>query len=604
MRRIHGARLVTPGRVCRCVLHSRHGRCPGLGRPRTDQRHVVDAARAGIPRHRRAGLPARRRCRSPPPRRAAPRSSSRVSRPRCWRACPRPWCSTSTRPCSTTRCTRRGCCAIAPMYDARSWGEWVGAGQAEAVPGAREFIAAARRLGHTVFYISNRDCTVPPPTATDPCPAKTATMRNLVALGIDPAPGSGAHAAARRKAGMEQQPQDACAAQFIAANYRIVALVGDDLGDFVDPKVFAGDRERLEPRFGVSWFLLPNPMYGSWTNPYGTLEQKYAGLRTEAPVLELPGVGPWRDDAARVRIASWNVEYLMTPETHRGAARQLRGAGRHGGRRRPHVALRHHAARTAQRPPTTPRCATTPRRWPPTSWRCRRSTGRKRRRWCSRATTSVSPRARTRRRTASPSGAALPYRCETEYEPLSLDNAVRRGVVATFFPGTRQEFRLMSVHLKSGCPAGPLTAEGRNCDLLSRQMAPLEAWIDEQARAGTPFRPARRFQSPLHAGEGPGARCAGAPAQFLRRNRRRRSAGRETHQHHGAREVHPLHPRQRIPRIHRHHPAGTRPREDRGEEVLRAGGVQRCRRQGSLAVGSLPGGHRAASAVKSSHTSR
>ncbi len=29
----------------------------------------------------------------------------------------------------------------------------------------------------------------------------------------------------------------------------------------------------------------------------------------------------------------------------------------------------------------------------------------------------------------------LPYRCESEYEPLSIDNAVRRGVVATFFPG-------------------------------------------------------------------------------------------------------------------------------------------------------------------------
>ena len=65
------------------------------------------------------------------------------------------------------------------------------------MPGAREFIAAARRLGHTVFYISNRDCTAPPPTATDPCPAKTATMRNLVALGIDPAPDPAPHAVAR-----------------------------------------------------------------------------------------------------------------------------------------------------------------------------------------------------------------------------------------------------------------------------------------------------------------------------------------------------------------------------------------------------------------------
>jgi predicted secreted acid phosphatase len=63
-----------------------------------------------------------------------------------------------------------------------------GRGEAEAIPGRREFIAARRRLGHTVFYVSNRDCASPPPTSTDPCPAKSATMRNLVALGIDPRP--------------------------------------------------------------------------------------------------------------------------------------------------------------------------------------------------------------------------------------------------------------------------------------------------------------------------------------------------------------------------------------------------------------------------------
>jgi endonuclease/exonuclease/phosphatase family metal-dependent hydrolase len=81
----------------------------------------------------------------------------------------------------------------------------------------------------------------------------------------------------------------------------------------------------------------------------------------------------------------------------------------------------------------------------------------------------------------------LPHRCEPEYEPLSIGNAVRRGVVVTFFPGTTNEFRLMSVHLKSGCPAGPLTAEGRNCALLTQQVAPLKAWIEDQARAGRRF---------------------------------------------------------------------------------------------------------------------
>ncbi|HEY6123223.1 MAG TPA: HAD family acid phosphatase, partial [Steroidobacteraceae bacterium] len=149
-------------------------------------------------------------------------------------------------------------------YNTTTWGEWVAAGEAEALPGSREFIARARALGHTVFYISNRDCTAPPPTAADPCPAKTATMKNLVALGIEDAPDP------KRMLLRGERPEwntgnKTQRRAFIAANYRIVALVGDDLGDFTDPQVFAGDRERLEPRFGATWFLLPNPIYGSWT---------------------------------------------------------------------------------------------------------------------------------------------------------------------------------------------------------------------------------------------------------------------------------------------------------------------------------------------------
>ena len=199
-------------------------------------------------------------------------------------------------------------------YSAGTWGEWVRAGEAELVPGAREFIAAARKLGHTVFYITNRDCTTPAATPQDKCPAETSTLRNLVDLGVEPAPDP------ERLLLRAERPEWVSAKTtrraFIAANYRIVALVGDDLGDFVDPQAFAGDRERLEPRFGQSWFLLPNPIYGSWTNGYESVEKKYAGLHTASPVLGLPGGGAWKP-RDRVVVASWNVEYLMTPATHR-----------------------------------------------------------------------------------------------------------------------------------------------------------------------------------------------------------------------------------------------------------------------------------------------
>jgi 5'-nucleotidase (lipoprotein e(P4) family) len=371
------------------------------------------------------------------------------------------------------------------VYNAKSWGDWVAAGEAEALPGAREFIARARGLGLAVFYITNRDCTAPPPTSADPCPAKTATMRNLVALGIDPQPDPSRMLLRGERPEWTNSSKTARRA-FVAANYRIVALVGDDLGDFTDPQAYAGDRERLEPRFGNTWFLLPNPIYGSWIKPYDSLDEKYAALHTADVVLELPGGGRWQGTEKRVRVASWNVEYLMTPATHLALrADCAQNGGMVGGddrtlpcaitKREPrtpddYVSLRNYATQlradivalqevdgpdaAAQVFPGYDFCFSTRAHTQKNGFAIRRG---------------------------------LPYRCEPEYDALSINNAVRRGVVATFFPGTSNEFRLMSVHLKSGCPAGPLTAPGRNCDLLTKQVAPLEAWIEGEANAGRKF---------------------------------------------------------------------------------------------------------------------
>ncbi len=371
------------------------------------------------------------------------------------------------------------------IYNAKTWGEWVAAGEAEAVPGAREFIAKARSQGLAVFYITNRDCSAPPPAADDPCPAKTATMRNLVALGIDPQPDP-ARMLLRGERPEWNNSSKTNRRAFVAASYRIVALVGDDLGDFVDPQAYAGDRERLEPRFGDTWFLLPNPIYGSWTRPFDTVEAKYAALSTSGAILGLPGDAPWKGEENRVRIASWNVEYLMTPATHLALrADCAEQGGMVGGddrtlpcaitKRAPrtpadYVSLRNYATQlradiVALQEVDGPEAAA--QVFPGYDF-------------------CFSTRAHTQK-----NGFAirrgLPHRCEPEYDALSVDDAVRRGVVATFFPGTANEFRLMSVHLKSGCPAGPLTAPGRNCDLLTKQVAPLESWIEDEANAGRRF---------------------------------------------------------------------------------------------------------------------
>lgn len=55
---------------------------------------------------------------------------------------------------------------------------------------------------------------------------------------------------------------------YVAENYRVLLLLGDDLNDFVPARgsVEFG-RAAIEPhanRIGADWVLIPNPLSGSW----------------------------------------------------------------------------------------------------------------------------------------------------------------------------------------------------------------------------------------------------------------------------------------------------------------------------------------------------
>jgi 5'-nucleotidase (lipoprotein e(P4) family) len=140
-------------------------------------------------------------------------------------------------------------------FGSESWGAWCDAAEAPAVPGALDFLHAADAMGVTIFYISNRDVS-----------SEEATRENLIALGapmhegIDAVMlrneyGDGSSKRSRREAA--------------AATHRVVMMFGDNLGDFMDGyKTTPEERETLvaehEQRWGHSWFMLPNPQYGSW----------------------------------------------------------------------------------------------------------------------------------------------------------------------------------------------------------------------------------------------------------------------------------------------------------------------------------------------------
>jgi 5'-nucleotidase (lipoprotein e(P4) family) len=136
------------------------------------------------------------------------------------------------------------------------WKDWVRKERSTALPGALEFTQYADSHDVTVFYVTNRD-------AQD----KPATRRNLAQLGfplnthIDPIlcrgekPDWGSDKGSRRAA--------------IAAHYRVLLLVGDDLNDFLSGVHTGPDERRRQvaayaDRWGERWIMLPNPMYGSW----------------------------------------------------------------------------------------------------------------------------------------------------------------------------------------------------------------------------------------------------------------------------------------------------------------------------------------------------
>ena len=57
----------------------------------------------------------------------------------------------------------------------------------------------------------------------------------------------------------------------LTEQYRILMLFGDDLNDFVNNAINLSYDEKYKEFikyynfFGEKWFILPNPVYGSWT---------------------------------------------------------------------------------------------------------------------------------------------------------------------------------------------------------------------------------------------------------------------------------------------------------------------------------------------------
>lgn len=141
-------------------------------------------------------------------------------------------------------------------FSGQTWNAWCQEAKAEAVPGAVAFAQACEAEGVRVFYVTNRTVAV-----------EAATRTNLSARGFPLADGEDLDVVLSR-GDIDDKSSKVARRTFVGSAYRVVVLVGDDLHDFVDAEPSLEARRRAmelhSDLWGRAWFLLPNPMYGSW----------------------------------------------------------------------------------------------------------------------------------------------------------------------------------------------------------------------------------------------------------------------------------------------------------------------------------------------------
>jgi len=152
--------------------------------------------------------------------------------------------------------------------------QWNSEHKAIAVEGFARFASTARAAGVELFFLSNRPCEAVEGVA-DPCPYEATIVNDIREAGydVDAEHVWLAHERdgwTKEKLGRREQ---------LARTHRIIMLIGDDLSDFIPcvrstaaaPCTEAATREsrirkvqQFSGYWGHGWYILPNPMHGSW----------------------------------------------------------------------------------------------------------------------------------------------------------------------------------------------------------------------------------------------------------------------------------------------------------------------------------------------------
>lgn len=137
-------------------------------------------------------------------------------------------------------------------YESATWREWVDRAEAGPVPGSLDFCRLAESLGVHILYVSNRKLD-----------EQEQTLKNLQRLNYPFAQAD--HLYFKDKTSSKEERR-----ALIQQSYEVLMFMGDNLGDFSD--LFQDRKENFgfnlvdehKMQFGRDFFVLPNPMYGTW----------------------------------------------------------------------------------------------------------------------------------------------------------------------------------------------------------------------------------------------------------------------------------------------------------------------------------------------------
>jgi len=164
------------------------------------------------------------------------------------------------------------------------WNDWVRTETSEAIPGALDYVHAARARGVRIFYVTNRTAEVEAPS-----------LATLKALGF-PLEG-GADDLLTQGEQPDWDADKSSRRAVIARTHRIVQIVGDNLNDFISGAHTTVEArralvERYQAYWGTRWIVMPNPSYGGWE---GALYDYERGLpRAEQLERKRRFLRPWR----------------------------------------------------------------------------------------------------------------------------------------------------------------------------------------------------------------------------------------------------------------------------------------------------------------------